>query len=75
MSPTTHDRDLHIKRKLYERFGVPEYWVVDPETSSLTVYRRTPQGYGLRARYERMDFLECPEFPGLEVSLERVFRA
>ncbi|OFW31349.1 MAG: hypothetical protein A3G76_13160 [Acidobacteria bacterium RIFCSPLOWO2_12_FULL_65_11] len=30
-SPSTRDRDETIKRRLYERCGVSEYWVVDPK--------------------------------------------
>jgi Uma2 family endonuclease len=31
LSPSTKKRDLGIKRDLYARFGVREYWVIDPE--------------------------------------------
>lgn len=31
-SPSTRGRDETIKRRLYEREGVDEYWMVDPET-------------------------------------------
>jgi len=30
LSPSTRKRDEQIKRRLYARFGVREYWVVDP---------------------------------------------
>src|SRR5438093_634709 len=38
-SPSTRTRDETVKRRLYEQAGVAEYWVVDPETEVVRVYR------------------------------------
>jgi Uma2 family endonuclease len=51
LSPGSPHRDLHAKRDLYARFGVKEYWIVDPKEQSVTVlaltgghYDRVPAG-------------------------------
>ena len=44
-SPGTRKRDETIKRRLYERAGVSEYWVVDPELDVVRVYRRGAEGF------------------------------
>jgi Uma2 family endonuclease len=75
LSPTSLDRDQHLKRKLYQRFAVPEYWVVDPEHGMMVVHRFNGEVYGIRARYDRASTLECPDFPTLAVPLAHVFRA
>lgn len=38
LSPTTAKRDRTIKLKLYERQGVAQYWVVDPDAECVEVW-------------------------------------
>jgi Uma2 family endonuclease len=35
ISPSSDQLDRKIKKDLYQEFGVPEYWVVDPLTQTL----------------------------------------
>ena len=37
LSPSTAERDRTFKRALYARYGVREYWLVDPDTGPWTV--------------------------------------
>lgn len=39
ISPNGSGRDLVVKRRLYERVGVPEYWAFDPEGRVLHMHR------------------------------------
>ena len=75
-SPGTRRRDETIKRRLYERAGVVEYWFVDPELEVARIYERQGDGLG-RARElsrEAGDVLTSPLFPGLNLSLGTIFR-
>jgi Uma2 family endonuclease len=74
LSPSSLDRDQHIKRRLYQGFAIPEYWVVDPEHGMMVVYRLDEGSYGIRAQYDRASTLEMPEFPTLRAPLIDVFR-
>ncbi|MBI1865145.1 MAG: Uma2 family endonuclease [Nitrospirae bacterium] len=67
--------DETIKRKLYERHGVPEYWIVDPELETVKVFRMTDQGYVRAAELSREsgDALSTPLLPGLAVPLADIF--
>jgi Uma2 family endonuclease len=38
LSPGNRDYDLVKKKDLYERFGVTEYWIVDPESKETIGY-------------------------------------
>ena len=78
LSPGTRRRDKGRKRAVYDREGVREYWIVDPETRSITVLRRPRAGAGLTdvtvLTLAKGETLESPLFPGLQVPLREVFR-
>ena len=40
LSPSTSDRDVGPKFTAYERYGVTEYWVLDPQILAHRFYRR-----------------------------------
>ena len=75
-SPGTRKRDETIKRRLYERAGVSEYWVVDPELDVVRVYRRGTEGFdrAVELTAESGDILTSPLLPGLPLPLARIFR-
>jgi Uma2 family endonuclease len=75
-SKGTRKRDETVKRRLYERAGVSEYWVIDPEIEVVRVYRRDGGGFGrpLELSREAGDVLTTVLLPGLEVPLARLFR-
>lgn len=75
-SPGTRRRDETIKRRLYERDGVSEYWVVDPDLEVVRIYRRENEGYGRPRELSREtgDVVESPLFPDLSLPLDVIFR-
>jgi Uma2 family endonuclease len=74
-SPSTRRRDERIKHRLYEQFGVSEYWVVDPDLDAIKVYRLTGDRYALvhELSLERDDVLATPFLPGLAIPLAEIF--
>lgn len=51
-SLATAARDRVVKRDLYQLHGVAEYWLIDPEKRSLTIYRREPGSAGFEKAIE-----------------------
>jgi Uma2 family endonuclease len=76
LSESTRRTDEIIKRKLYERYGVQEYWIVDPELEAVKVFRMTPQGYSRVAELsnEASDTLGTPLLPDLSIPLIDLFK-
>ncbi len=61
------------KRDLYARFGVPEYWVVDPDADRVEVYRLRGDQYGKPEIVEPGEILGYERLPGLSVDLTKLF--
>jgi Uma2 family endonuclease len=74
-SPGTRKRDETIKRRLYERFGVTEYWVIDPDLDVVRVYRRSGDRFDrpIELSREANDVLTTPLLPEVNLPLARIF--
>lgn len=76
LSPRTRRRDEGIKRRLFERTGVREYWIVDPRNDTVTVFRVEPDGtFPRMAELSRQenDILATPLLPGFSLALTDLF--
>ena len=52
LSPSTAGHDMIVKRDLYERHGVREYWIVHPTDRVVTIYTLIDGAYGKPDVYE-----------------------
>jgi Uma2 family endonuclease len=75
-SPGTRKRDETIKRRLYERSGADEYWIVDPALDAIRIYRRITNRFepATELSLESGDVLTTPLLPGLALPLARIFQ-
>ena len=75
-SKITRKRDATIKYRLYERFGVAEYWVVDPEANVVRVHRSEDGRFrtAIDLTLDAGDTLTTPFLPGCELRLEHFLR-
>ncbi|GHS96519.1 hypothetical protein AGMMS50276_15020 [Synergistales bacterium] len=74
LSPSTKSRDKDEKLRLYERAGVKEYFIVDPQENIVTAYRRGGLNhFSRKTLYGAADTLEFDTFKELKISLAEVF--
>lgn len=67
LSPSTASRDRVLKRKLYEKIGVQEYRMVDPDSQAVEVWRLASGGLEPIERLASEDALTSPLIPGLDI--------
>lgn len=74
-SRNTRRRDEGVKLKLYDRVSVIEYWIVDPDTETIRVFRRRDGRLRAAARLARGSgtALTSALLPGAALPLDRIF--
>lgn len=72
ISKSTARRDRIKKFDLYQRVGVKEYWIVEPEARIVEVYL-LENGKYVKTGYEDTGSVEVKTLPGLAVDLAKVF--
>lgn len=74
LSPATAGRDHVLKRELYERHGVREYWLIHPLDRLLTRYHCGPgESFGPATIQEASGRARVAIFPDLEIDWDLVF--
>ncbi|WP_211662132.1 Uma2 family endonuclease [Neomoorella glycerini] len=65
--------DKVTKAQVYARYGVPYYWVVDPQEKTVEEFRLERGIYMLIRRWEKEEPFTPELFPGLAVELAKVW--
>jgi Uma2 family endonuclease len=73
LSPAVRKRDLKAKKRIYERFEVQEYWLVDPDAAAVEAMIWSELGYISVCSFDKSDKLSSPLLPNLNLDLSRVF--
>jgi len=74
LSLWTAKKDLLIKYHLYERHKVKQYWVFDPATEEVTIFKLQNDKYGKPEEYKKDDRIKVDIFTDLEIDLSTVFK-
>ncbi|PIU56360.1 MAG: restriction endonuclease [Chloroflexi bacterium CG07_land_8_20_14_0_80_45_17] len=73
LSSATAGKDRGLKQKLYAKFGVSEYWLVDPDKETIEVLTLAEEGFESIRAYQRGEILESPLLKGIPLALTEIF--
>jgi len=68
LSPSTAKKDQQQKRRVYEKAGVKEYWIVCPVYATVSVFRLIAGRLELQQTFDGADEIEVTVLPGLKMS-------
>ena len=73
LSPSTAYYDLRKKFRIYEKFGVKEYWIVDPELKKIEVYENENSMYRIFSEAENAGIVSSAVLKSFEIELNELF--
>ena len=76
LSPWNKRHDIIVKHDLYQRAGVREYWIVDPDTETVTAFRLDENGFLKPDEYySANDTAKIKVLDDCPIDLKAVFKA
>ncbi|WP_439555854.1 Uma2 family endonuclease [Dyadobacter sp.] len=73
VSPDTRNLDTIIKKEIYERYGVKEYWLIFPEEELIEVHTLHLGQYQLHGKFTADQQVRTPVFPTLDFDANAIF--
>jgi Uma2 family endonuclease len=73
LSPSTEAVDRGRKMQTFARFGVREYWIVDPDIESVELYHLSEAGYMLEQTASNTEFARSLVLPELTINVAALF--
>ena len=73
LSPSTAERDRTVKSDLYAQHGVHEYWIVDPDARTITVFLLNEGEFEEVDTYSEGETLTSPMLTGFSIALDEIF--
>ena len=67
------DRDFIAKRLQYQDCGIPEYWIIDPQTQSILVLELINETYTEIGIFSSDDLVLSPQFNSLNLKVSQIF--
>ncbi|MDG0794361.1 Uma2 family endonuclease [Cohnella ginsengisoli] len=74
LSPGSRKRDRVRKHAVYEKHGVPEYWIVDPTARTLEQFVLVDGRYRVGELFEEQDRVASERFPCVSFAVDELFK-
>jgi len=73
LSPSSDYKDKVLKRKLYAKYGVREYWLVYPDAKEIQVFTLKDAALAPWNIYRLCDIMQSALWPDLKLELKSIF--
>ncbi|WP_420264433.1 Uma2 family endonuclease [Candidatus Magnetominusculus dajiuhuensis] len=73
VSPGTYRRDTAVKREIYEKYKLPEYWIVIPELLTIEILTIENNRYITHSIAELEGVVQSKIIDGLNVNIRDIF--
>jgi Uma2 family endonuclease len=70
------EADLVHKKEIYEKYGVREYWIIDPKSREIMKYvsEKNSKQFTVVQVFHKQDTMQFSTIPGLEILVEDIFK-
>lgn len=75
VSPDDPNRDIVEKRREYAESGIPEYWIINPKSSTITVLQLAGDTYEEYGVFNRGDVMASPMLSAFHIAVDDVLNA
>lgn len=73
LSPSNHTDDTVKKKEIYEKYGVPEYWIANPATKEIFIYSLINERYELQGEFNFLEEeIKSTKFENLVVDIKDI---
>ena len=72
---SNYERDYERKRQQYAARGIPEYWLIDPQSQVVFVLKLEEREYVEVGRFQGSNRIQSPELSSLDITAEQIFSA
>ncbi len=75
ISPSSWRRDRFEKMKLYKKYEIPEFWLIDPQNQSIEVFTYTDNDFDVFSLGVETDEIQSKVLEGFSIKVKTIFES